>query len=188
MIRIIVEGDGDSRSIPILLQKSLGRQQDVKCIDLGGKSNIVRLKDGFEQTILRQKEFGFTQFRVLLDADVFFAPYGTIDQEISGMRLRAKNLIDNFNIDVRVLWAIKNYESWLIGGLGKGDEFCNLIKITKTVSGDTQSAPSDPKDWLQEHLKDERYNPEMQECFSENVNWTLARKRNKSLRDFLKNF
>ena len=56
MIRILVEGEGDVCSLTPLFKKA-GKNVEFKCIDMEGKSNIVRI-GGFEKAILRQKEIG----------------------------------------------------------------------------------------------------------------------------------
>ena len=188
MTRLLVEGEGDERSVPILLQKTVGRRVELSCIDMGGKSNIVRLRNGFEHTVLRQQALGFVEFQVLLDGDVFFAPYANLHEEVKGMSERAKQLEQSHHLNVRIVWAVRNYESWLIGGIMKGARYCGLARINKPVPGDTQSSPDDPKEWLRERLLDGRYNPDVQLCLSLNINWTQASKRNNSLRIFVDGF
>lgn len=185
---ILVEGDGDAFSIPVLLQRVLGQRAEIHILPMGGKSHIVRLEGGFERTILRKRESGFDDFIVLIDADVTFRPYSAIADEKIGMTERAETVQAANNISVKVLWAVREFESWLVGGIGRGDRYCDLETINKPVSGDTQSAPLDPKEWLRQHVEDRRYSAETQLCLTRHIDWTQARKRNKSLRDFVKAF
>lgn len=74
MIVALVEGDCEMNVLRTLVQRDLGKL--VKCIDMKGKSNIVRISDGFEETVRRQVfSFGERTFVVLMDADVTSAPY-----------------------------------------------------------------------------------------------------------------
>ena len=186
MIVVLVEGSGDEKGLPVLLRRAniIG---DFHCIDMHGKSNIVRQEGGFEKTLARQSELGFSDFVVLVDRDHTFAPYSSLHEEESGMQLRATKLAAALHGRVRVFWANRAYESWLIGGLRKGDSYCGLRRITKPVPGDTQAAPSEPKDWIKDHMLKRRYNESIQVCLTKHVDWTQARSRNKSLRDFLDN-
>jgi hypothetical protein len=185
MIKALVEGHGDEISLPILLKRAKGGRVKVQCIDMNGKSNIVRLHDGFEKTILRQKELGFTGFWLLLDGDVFYPPYKSLKEEKEGIRNRSKHLETQLRLEIKVFWAIRAYESWLIGGLRRGDRFCGLSKTIRGISGDTQASPIDPKKWIREHRFDGDYDPAVQACLTRRVNLGLASGRNQSLRSFL---
>jgi len=187
MTVILVEGLGDARAVPILLGKN-GKHQDVRCIDMRGKSNIVRMKTGFEETIKRQLALGAEEFVILLDRDVSFPPYASLHQEEIGMRERSEILQKEIQRTVRVFWAIRAYESWLIGGLRRRDAYCGLKRFAGSVSGDTQASPEHPKEWLKQHLSTRDYNPWTQVCLTKNVDWGKARRRNRSLRDFLSFF
>ena len=57
MIIILVEGSGDRRSIPSLLQRGQ-LTFPIRCIDMKGKSNILREHHGFEDTVRRQHALG----------------------------------------------------------------------------------------------------------------------------------
>ena len=184
MIKILVEGNGDEISLPILLKRLKGADLKIQCLDMGGKSNIVRLNDGFEKTILRQTALGYTKFAVLLDGDKC-PPYKNLRQETDGMQSRAKQLEQNEGIKIKIFWAIREYESWIIGGLKRGDRFCGLSKTIRGIPGDTQSFPPDPKQWIKNHRSDGKYNPEVQKCLTMHMNLKLARKRNASLHTFL---
>ncbi len=77
MIVALVEGDCEMNVLRTLVQRDLGKL--VKCIDMKGKSNIVRISDGFEETVRRQVfSFGERTFVVLMDADVTSAPYESL--------------------------------------------------------------------------------------------------------------
>ncbi len=77
MTVVLVEGPGDKRSLPILVQHERGATP-VRCVDMKGKSNIVRDRRGFEDTIRRQHALGERSFIVLMDGDVTFAPYQSL--------------------------------------------------------------------------------------------------------------
>jgi len=181
-----VEGGGDELAVPILVSKQRGQDFQISCVDMGGKSNIVRLTNGFEQTVLRQKALGLLDFALLLDRDVIFPPYSSLQQEQDDMRQRCDILGRTENIRIRIFWAIRMFESWVIGGLAKGDRFCGLSpKLNKPIPGDTQSFPEEPKIWLTERLEDGRYNSRVLVCLTRQIRLDDARRRNKSLRDFL---
>ncbi len=187
MTVVLVEGSGDANALPIVLQRS-GKDREIRCIDMGGKSNIVRAKSGFEGTVRRQLLFSVDEFIVLLDRDRTFAPYTTLHEEELDMKRRAGLLEREIGRAVKVLWAIRSFESWLIGGMRTGDQYCGLRKLAKPVPGDTQASPHHPKEWIKEHLTTKKYNESTQVCLSKSVDWKLAQKRNNSLRDFLKAF
>jgi len=185
MIKALVEGQGDVLSLPILVRKSKQAAVKIDCLDMLGKSNIVRMNDGFEKTMIRQIELGYKRFYILLDADVFFAPYENYTDEVAGMTTRVNEFKTSRGVEVTLFWAIKAYESWLIGGLKKGDHFCGLHKTIRGIPGDTQTAPADPKKWIRDHRSDNRYNPDVQVCLTRHINLGLAQRRNDSLRTFL---
>jgi len=184
--KFIVEGYGEVLALPILVKRGKSTSTGIQCLDMNGKSNIVRSDNGFERTIGRQSALGFNRFFVLLDGDVFYAPYSNLEEERTGMLTRAKNLMDADAVRIEIGWAIRTYESWLIGGLKRGGNFCGLVKPIRGISGDTQSAPSDPKEWLKNHLKDQEYNPEVQRCLSKRIDLRLATRRNDSLKEFFR--
>lgn len=45
MIVVLVEGDGDKRSLPVLVKRE-SEQATLRCIDMKGKPNIVRQDGG----------------------------------------------------------------------------------------------------------------------------------------------
>lgn len=186
MIIVLVEGDGDARSLPILLSKSKGTNFKIECVDMKGKSNIVRKNDGFEKTILRKIELGNSEFTLLLDGDVM-EPYKSHVEEKDDITTRANRLSQEKNIIVKVFWAIREYESWLVGGLRSGDRFCGLTKPIKGPPGNTEQAPIDPKEWIKSRRLDNRYDPNVQVCLTRHINLGLAKQRNNSLRKFLNN-
>ena len=86
MMVALVEGDCEMNVLRTLVQRDRGKV--VKCIDMKGKSHIVRL-DGFEDTIRRQFALGGRSFVVLMDGDVTFAPYNSLEEERREMQRRA---------------------------------------------------------------------------------------------------
>ncbi|MBI1806313.1 MAG: hypothetical protein HYR76_04585 [Ignavibacteria bacterium] len=184
MIIVLVEGNGDARSLPVLFSKSKGTNFEIECVDMKGKSNIIRKDDGFEKTILRKNDLGNSEFALLLDGDVM-EPYKSLVEEKDDMTARAANLSQEKNISVRVFWAIREYESWLVGGLRSGDRFCGLTKAIKGPPGDTEAAPIDPKEWIKSHRTDNRYDPDIQVCLTQRIDIGLAKQRNSSLRKII---
>jgi hypothetical protein len=83
MIFVLVEGPGDKRALPILVQRD-GKDTQIRPIDMKGKSNIVRRNRGFEDTVRRQHALGGRSFVVLMDGDVTSAPYQSLDEERNG--------------------------------------------------------------------------------------------------------
>jgi hypothetical protein len=179
---VLVEGPGDVRAVPILLQRALG-STSVRCVDMGGKSNIVRKKGGFEDTVNRSVwEEPF--FLILLDGDRTFPPYRTLDEEQEGMTERSDSLAARLGVTVRVCWAVRELESWLGGGIHRHAAYCGLNKANPDFS-DTEVEPPDPKQWIESKLKDAEYGPSTAECLARNVELAHARARNGSLRTFL---
>ena len=101
MIVVLVEGAGDKRAIPILVQREHGTNA-VRCVDMKGKSNIVRNNHGFEDTIRRQYALGERCFVLLVDGDVTSAPYRTLDEERADLPRRARALAEELGVSVRV--------------------------------------------------------------------------------------
>ncbi len=190
MIFTIVEGSGDELALPILVQNERGVQFQIACKSMEGKSNIVRKNkipalNGFEETIKRQTVLGHNDFVVLLDDDVLYPPYKTRKKEHDDMNQRALKLQSQFRIRVRIFWATINYESWIIGGLLRNFNKCMITQPVKTVSGDTQAYPPNPKKWIEEHFSGYEYNPKIQVCLTRHMHVPSAKRRNHSLRLFL---
>jgi hypothetical protein len=183
MIVVLVEGDGDKRAVPILV----GRESSdlkLRAVDMRGKSNIVRAHHGFEDTVRRQRALGGRAFLVLMDADVTFAPYRSLEEERADMRARAEALARELGALVGVCWSVLTAESWLIGGLRPQAAYCGLNGAQRAPAN-TETAPANPKAWLERYLQDHDYTPKTQECLARNVDLQLARGRNQSLRVFL---
>ena len=188
MIAAIVEGRGDQLALPRLISQAFPKVPAFRCVSLNGKSNIVRLKNGFEETVLRQRKLGSRSFLVLMDADRFFPPYSSLEEERSGMEARARRLEEEKRLKVRVCWAVLAFESWLIGGLTEGRGICGLRQRFGRVPADTQAEPQDPKLWIDRKLKRGEYSPGVQECLAANIDVDQAKQRNRSLDTFLAEF
>lgn len=182
MITILVEGDGEKRSLPILIQRVLGKLA-IRCIDMRGKSNILRPRLGFEETIRRQCVLGQRIFIVLIDGDVTSAPYRSLSEERRDMKRRVQTLAKELKVTIEVCWAVRESESWLVGGIHRNAKYCGLRKVGK-VPNNTESAPSDPKQWLKKHMKG-GYRPPQQACLASKIDLNAAKKRNHSMRTFL---
>jgi hypothetical protein len=182
MIIILVEGPGDKRSVPFLLKR---RQLalPVRCVEMKGKSNIVREHHGFEDTVRRQQALGEKAFVVLVDGDVTFAPYRSLDEERAGLAQRAQALQNELGVSVEVCWAVLTAESWLVGGITPKAVYCGLQDISR-VPANTETEPQDPKGWLENHLSDQEYAPAVQECLAQHVDVQEAQKRNHSMQTF----
>jgi hypothetical protein len=182
MIIVLVEGQGDKLSLPVLVKRE-SQQAALRCIDMKGKPNIVRQEGGFEDTIRRQHALGGRSFLVVIDGDVFYPPYQSLDQEREHLVLRAQTLAEELDITIQVRWAVLALESWLIGGLQVKSSYCGLQRIGQ-IPANTETAPANPKQWLRDRLRVD-YEPRTQECLAKNIDLTTAKKRNQSLREFL---
>jgi len=185
MTTILVEGSGDKRALPILVQRDRGRCS-VRCINMQGKSNMVRRNRGFEDTIRRQHALGERSFVVLMDGDVIFAPYNSVQEEQDDMPRRAEALEQELGAPVRVCWSILEMESWLIGGIQPGSTYCGLERVGR-IPANTETEPQNPKAWLEGRLQDS-YSPRVQECLAKHIDLSEARQRNHSMRIFLDSF
>lgn len=183
MIVVLVEGPGDKRALPILLRRA-EKDAPVRPIDMKGKSNIVRKERGFEDTVRRQRALGGQSFIVLIDSDVTSAPYQSLEEETRDMPRRARSLAQELQAPVRVQWAIREVESWLIGGIRSGATYCGLKRVGQ-VPANTETNPSDPKRWLKDHLANREYTPRTQECLAGRIDVQEAQRRNDSMQDFL---
>jgi len=183
MIAAIVEGLGDDLALNSLMPR-IHSGAEITCVPMGGKSNIVREKNGFEETIIRQNALGHDQFYVLLDGDVFFPPYANLKEEKEGMAARAQKLSQDERIAVEVYWAIKVFESWLIGGLRSNHVFCGLRKKLGRIPFDTEVEPVEPVKWLEQRLKRGHYGHVTQGCLAKYFDIPEARRRNASLEAF----
>jgi hypothetical protein len=182
MITAIVEGPGDKRALPVLVQRDRGRRS-VHCINMRGKSNIVRRNRGFEDTIRRQYALGDRSFVLLMDGDVTFAPYRSVQEEQDDMPHRAEALEQELGAPVRVCWSVLEMESWLIGGIQPGSTYCGLERVGR-IPANTETEPQNPKAWLESRLQDS-YSPRVQECLARHIDLLEARQRNHSMRVFL---
>src|SRR3990172_7832799 len=151
MIVILVEGDGEKHSLPVLIQRQLGRT-DIRCIDMRGKSNILRRPRGFEDTVRRQHALGQREFVILVDADVTSQPYTSLDNERLDLPQRAQTIAQELNVRVEFHWAVRESESWLIGGIAARSNYCDLRNVGRPPAN-TETDPADPKAWLQDHLR-----------------------------------
>jgi len=183
MIVVLVEGTGDKQALPILLQRA-GKNVPVRPIDMKGKSNIVRKERGFEDTVRRQHALGGQSFIILVDGDVTFPPYNSLEEERSDLPRRAKAIAQELGVPVRVFWAVREMESWLIGGIRPSDRYCGLKQVGQ-VPTNTEQSPSDPKRWLERRLRTGEYTPRTQRCLAERVDIEQARARNRSMHIFL---
>ncbi len=185
MIVVLVEGTGDKRALPIMVRRD-GKDTRVRPIDMKGKSNIVRKARGFEDTVRRQYALGGQSFIVLADGDVTSAPYQSLEEERRDMQQRAQSLAQELQVPVQVRWAILEMESWLIGGIQSGSTYCGLRRVGKAPAN-TETAPPDPKKWLEDHLVSREYKPRTQECLAGKIDVQEAKRRNHSMQIFLKN-
>jgi hypothetical protein len=185
MITAIVEGPGDKRALPILIRRERGKTS-VRCVNMRGKSNIVRRDRGFEDTVRRQHALGGGGFIVLMDGDVTCAPYQSLQEEREDMPRRAKSLEQELGVPIWVHWAVLEMESWLIGGIKPKSIYCGLRRVGR-VPANTETEPRDPKNWLESHLPDSYYSPETQECLAQHIDLQEAQKHNQSMQVFLTN-
>jgi hypothetical protein len=182
MITILVEGPGDKLALPLLIQRL---QPDVKvqCVDMKGKSNIIRRSRGFEDTIRRQQALGKNRFIVLIDGDVTSAPYQSLAEERDDLPRRAQAVAQELQVTVQVFWAVLCMESWLIGGLNSSSPYCGLRPIAR-IPANTETAPSNPKQWLADQLYHHQYLPKTQECLAARIDVIEAKRRNQSMSYF----
>jgi hypothetical protein len=102
---LLVEGEGDRRAVPWLLQRH-GVPSPARVIDMKGKSNIVRSPRGFEDTVRREVAAGNHIFTILIDGDVTSAPYASLTEEQEGLHTRAQAIAAELSITVEVYWAL----------------------------------------------------------------------------------
>ncbi len=180
MIVVLVEGPEDQLDVPILAARE---QITVRCINMNGKSNIVRKNRGFEDTVRRQHIIGGRAFIVLIDGDITYPPYSSLDQERDDMARRAEALASELKVVVQVCWSVLELESWLIAGLPTRASFCGLRNVGRVLAN-TESSPRDPKRWLMDHLQGD-YQPRTAACLARAVMLEQAKSRNRSLQMFL---
>ncbi len=180
MIYVLVEGLDDQMAVPRLAERE---SLQVRCISMNGKSNIVRRKQGFEDTVRRQHAIGGRAFVVLMDGDVTYPPYQTLAEERQDMALRVESLAAELGIPIQVCWSVLELESWLIAGLERRATYCGLRNVGR-VPTNTESTPQDPKRWLADHLHGD-YRPRIAECLAGSIEMQQAKRRNQSLQLFL---
>ena len=185
MIVVLVEGPGDQRAVPVLVQRERGMAV-VRCINMNGKSNIVRNRRGFEDTVRRQYALGGRSFIVLVDGDVTSAPYQSLEEERRDMQRRVESLAQELQVRIRVCWAVLEMESWLIGGIRPRSTYCGLLRVGQ-VPPNTETAPQDPKKWLEDHLMTREYKPKTQECLARRIDLQEAKTCNRSMCIFFDN-
>jgi hypothetical protein len=177
----LLAGIGEKRALPVLTQRA--QEKSVRCIDMKGKSNIIRRHRGFEDTVRRQHALGAHSFVVLIDGDVTSAPYQSLEEERLDMPRRAQSLAQELQSSIQVCWAVLEMESWLIGGIAPKATYCRLKGVGQ-VPVNTETAPADPKAWLEQHLGTD-YEPRIQECLARNIDLQTAQTHNHSMRIFL---
>jgi hypothetical protein len=180
MIYVLVEGPDDQLAVPQLTSRE---QLSIRCINMGGKSNIVRRHRGFEDTVRRQHAIGGRAFIILMDGDVTYPPYASLEEERSDMVRRAGTLSADLGVSVQACWSVLELESWLIAGLPARASNCGLRNVGG-VPANTESSPQDPKRWLKDHLQGD-YQPRTAECLARAITPEQAKTRNLSLRLFL---
>ena len=180
MIYVLVEGSDDQRAVPQLTARE---KMPVRCINMGGKSNMVRQNRGFEDTVRRQYALGGRAFVVLMDGDVTYPPYESLDKERHDMARRATLLAAELSVSVQACWSVLELESWLIAGLQPRAAYCGLRNVGR-VPTNTESTPQDPKRWLADHLQGD-YQPRTAECLARVIELERAKSRNQSLHSFL---
>ena len=182
---ILVEGPGDQQALSVLVRR-LQSEAGLKCINMKGKSNIVRRNRGFEDTVRRQYGLGQNWFAILIDGDVTSAPYQTVDEEQQDMPRRAQTLAGELQVSVQVFWAVLTMESWLIGGLQPGATTCGLREVPQ-IPANTETSPHQPKQWLTDRLQNRQYTPKTQACLASQIDLNQARQRNGSMGWFMEN-
>lgn len=183
---VLSEGECEEATLAFLLRRLSSRSQlrlipDV--LSLKGKSNILRIDKGFEDTVQRKVEEGYEDFIILLDSDVTFSPYRDLNEERIGIQERASDLSQCLGVSIQPFWMERTYDSWFVGGLagiGQRDIFRNL----GTIPGDTQAFPEDAERWIMSKLKSGRYNTDIQRSLSAIINITEALRRNNSFARF----
>ncbi len=203
MLTLIVEGKGEEFALPVLIEKAQSQHllpglPDIQYIAANGKPNILRdnpKNPGLEGFIRRYSAMCNT-FIVLLDDDRTFPPYlGHDDHDLTlehqQLPLRAHRIAENLDVRVFVCWAKWELESWLIGGLRKGeiecDEGLGQFIIRFAIPEDTSNRPREAKGWLLKQFskrKEENYTPSVVECLALHVNIQEAHRRNPTLREF----
>jgi hypothetical protein len=181
MITVLVEGPGDKLALPVLTRRESG-QSLIRCVDLKGKSNIVRRNRGFEDTVRRQSALGEQAFIILMDGDVTSAPYQSLEEERRDMHRRAQALAQELDVSVEVCWAVLEMESWLIGGIQPKSTYCGLHKVGQ-VPNNTETSPRDPKKWLEDRMI-RRYKPRTQKCLACRIDIQKAKNHNRSMQSF----
>lgn len=180
MIYVLVEGPDDQLAVPQLANRE---QLSIRCINMGGKSNIVRRHRGFEDTVRRQHAIGGRAFIILMDGDATYPPYASLEEERSDMVRRAGALAAELGVLVQACWSVLELESWLIAGFPARASYCGLRNVGR-VPANTESSPQDPKRWLKDHLQGD-YQPRTAECLARAIALEQAKTRNLSLRLFL---
>jgi hypothetical protein len=181
MIIILVEGDCEKNVLPIIAKREA--KPPIKCIDMKGKSNIIRVKDGFEETVRRQNALGASQFVVLVDGDVTFAPYRSLEEEREDMKRRSRTLSKDLKVKISICWAVLQTESWIVGGMVDGSTYCGLKSPIKAPSN-TENSPPNPKQWIRSRLSVD-YGPQSQRCLAQKIDIKQGIARNSSLKLFL---
>ena len=122
-------------------------------------------------------------FMILVDGDITCAPYVSLDEERAGLHVRAQALAAELSIVIEVCWARVEFESWLIGGIERSATYCSLQRV-RALPANTENQPVDPKAWLRTSLRDS-YEPRITECLAQRIDIDAARRRNRSLTNFL---
>jgi len=197
-LTLFVEGDGDEAALPVLVRRLLkeSKATDVLCVDdrlwiTGGASRLVTPKavqDGNWERWLsaarKRKEF----FGVLLVADgdlkgIGNQPFCPGRAALDLIR-RAKTVGAGHIFSVAVVFACREYESWLIAGVrslaGRAlpGGLTGVRAGVEPPDGDLELHPRDAKGWLSKSIVNGYKETLHQEPLSASVDLKQIRDRN----------
>ena len=205
MLTLIVEGKGEEYALPHLIKKAATNRllpglPNIQYIVANGKPYILQYDaqrpiglEGYVKRYAKQSKC----FIILLDSDRTFPPYlqnqnaHDLSREYADLPARADAAAQQYGVSVVVCWAQWELESWLIGGLRKGEITCDkdlgYFSIRFAIPQDTTHNPRDAKLWLLRQFskrKEEHYTPSVVECLAMHVRIDEAQRRNPTLQNF----
>ncbi len=192
---LCVEGDGDVAAAPILVKKLLTELQGWDClfldpapIRIGGVTNLFGKKaaNWCQKLLVAAKRGNLGGVLLLQDGDTAPLPGQPFCAKEVGASLteRARTTGAGTQFSVSCVFALQEYESWLIAGVESlaGKPLPDGRTGACAPAGDLESAPRNAKGWLSQQMENGYKETTHQEPLTDMVDLTVVRQRN--LRSF----
>lgn len=201
---VIIEGEGEITAVPVLVNKLRGldnlnpvkvavwpRRHPMGKDQILGKTSITHLRQGGPPLPPPRVEAliqaGWAQTKgevpviILIDADGdrTSEKFRTAQQRLAPF---LPQLAKKYNIDIRLIIAVQEYESWIVAVVDsiKGQ---HGLDARATYRGNTEAGPADPKRWLGKFILGGYEETKHQHKFTEAADWAASGCKTKAPRN-----